>query len=125
MSAFIYLNSEDSKTIFPENNSFDFTVDLSKILTGRFLIALADFNCENFTEPLFVFCDIVNTSFMFDQYLPVLRRVYKNGEVQNLQYHRASRNSIQRVRVYIRDQQLNTPTTSIGRVTCLLKLISF
>lgn len=125
MSIYIYLSSTDSTNVFPDNNSFDFTVDLNRNISGRFLVALSDFYCENFNEPLYIFCDIVNTSFIHGQYLPALRLVHANGEAINLQYHKASRNSIQRIRVYIRDKDLKLPSLPIGRVSCVLKLINY
>ena len=125
MSKFIFLNSTDSENLFPDNNSFDFTVDLERNITGRFLIALTDFDCENFTEPLFIFSDIINTSYINNSYSPVLKLVTKTGEQTNLQYHQTSRNSIQRIRIYIKDNRLNTPSTNIGRVSCVLKLFAY
>ena len=121
---YLFCSSEDSKSLHPDNSNFDFTIELSDPLDKSYVVALTEFTCSSITENLYVLCDIVESSFCRDQYLPLLRIVRNNGEFHSPQFFRCSRSNIQRVRFSIRDHWLNVPTNEIGTVVCTLKLMT-
>lgn len=121
-SVYVHLSSEDSLEMYPRNNSFDFIVELPEPLDKEYSVALVDFNA-NVTEDLYVFCDIIESSYCRDQNLPLLRIVSTAGEVNRVQLYKSSRSSIQRIKIYIRDKDLKVPTNSIGPVRCSLLFI--
>lgn len=122
---YLHLSSTDSINIHPENNYSDFTVELSESLDKRFKICLTEFHCETLHEHLFVFCDVIESSFLQNKDLPLLRIVRKVGEFQHLQFHYSSRRSIHRIRIFLTNEKLEVPLQNTGKITCTLMLVPY
>lgn len=121
----IYLNlsSSDSLDFHPENNSFDFIVELPTIIEGQFSCALIDFFCEAATfEPLYIFCDICEPEYVLDSVRPLLRIVAESGEVNTAHSKKVNRREIRRVQLSIRDRTFSIPSSPIGRVRMTIVL---
>ena len=121
---YLFISSEDSNELNPANTSYDFTVTLPQTINGSFEIALAEMTYTSHNEDLYVFCDLCEHSFVKDSMLPILRAVTGVGGYQNLFYHKVTRNSIQRVRIFITNKKLEHPSQDIGPVHLLLILRS-
>ena len=119
---YLYLSSNDSLDYYPTNNPFDFTVNLPYSLSGQFVVALAEVHYTSHEEELFIFCDLCEDSYIKDNSLPILRTVSNIGEFSNLYFHTVTRKSIQRIRIYITNKNLDKPSYDIGPVRCLLIL---
>lgn len=117
---FVYASSDDSLDFYPKNNSFDFTVNLPHSISGNLFIALGEIYYTSHGEDLLVFCDLCEDSFIKGTSLPVLRSVSHTGEFTHLYFHSVTRATIQRIRIYITNNNLETPSADIGPVTCLL-----
>ena len=123
---YLHVSSTDSLNRFPANTGFDFTVELTETISGRYMIALCElFTLHEFSEQLFVFCDVVEPYQVHNELSPLLRSVHKSGEVQNLQFMRLSRSIVQRIRITVRDKNNNSPATDLGEVSCTLKFIAY
>ena len=118
----LYTSSTDSLEYHPTNSTWDFTIELPKTLFGSWKCALADITYGGYSGSVYVFTDICKQSYIKDTTLPVLRRVSQSGEVNNLNYITVTRRNIQRVRIYIRDTNLNTLPSSSDPVHCTLVL---
>ena len=121
----LYVSSTDSMEYHPTNTSWDFTIELPKTLFGSWKCALADISYSDYSGAVYVLADICKQSYVKDTTLPVLRRVSNSGEIKNLNYITVTRRNIQRVRIFIRDANLNTlpPTSETVYCTLLLKPI--
>ena len=117
---YVFLSSTDSLEYHPDNTSFDFTVELSHEIKGSHKVALCEIDFEPTGEDLYIFCDVCDDSHVLDRSLPLLRITDSPGEFSNLYFHNITRSFVQRIRIYIRNQNLSTPSTSIGPVRCTL-----
>lgn len=118
----LYVASTDSLDYHPANTSWDFTIELHKTLYGSWKCALADITFSGFNGAVYVFADICKQSYVKDTSLPVLRRVLYNGEMNNLNFVPVTRKSIQRVRITLRDINLNALPATSEPVYCTLLL---
>lgn len=119
---YLYLSSLDSKECHPLNNSYDFTIELPKIIEGNYIFSLLEFSCHEMPEELYIFCDLSEQHLVHDQMLPIIRIVKQPGEFLTQYYSPVSRRIIQRVRIYIRDRNFSVPIYDIGPVRCTLAL---
>ena len=123
MSLFLNLSSRDSLALQPENTWHDFTVELPRSIEGKFQCALMEFACaSSMLEELYVFSDICTPEFVADSVQPLLRIVTEEGEVSHPYFKAVSRQVIQRVRIFIRNRNLNVPIQSVGSVRVTLSL---
>lgn len=120
---YIYLSSQDSLDIHPNNKWYDFTVKLSSIidLHGRWSCALMDIDYENVNHELYVYTDICHYSYVLDGQFPLLRRVYSPVEFINPYFINIIHSQIGSIRIYIRDRKGEIPNISITRLTCTLQ----
>lgn len=118
--AHLFISSTDSLDFHQTNSSFDFTVELPQTLTGSYKVALAEFYCTNQLEDLYVLSDVCEQSYCLDQMLPLMRIVHQPGECSNMYFLKVTRSDVQRIRIYIRNADLEIPSTDIGRVRCTL-----
>ena len=118
--AHLFISSEDSKMFYPDNNSYDFTIELVKTMRGRFRIALCEIDYTPSGEDLYIFCDACSQTQVMDRLLPLLRIVDTPGEFSTLYFRTVTRPLVQRLRVYIRNRDMEIPTADIGRVRCTL-----
>ena len=126
---YLNLSSRDSKLYHPNNNSYDFTVELPWPIFGSFKCALLDFACGPMLDDLYIFSDICEPEFIHDKMKPLLRVISEPGEPAAPHYKTVSRHIIQRVHIYIRsfdesqeDNKLIIPTHDIGNVRITLGL---
>lgn len=117
---YLFLSSDDSLTYHPDNNSYDFTVELSRELKGAKRLALCELVFTPINEDLYVFCDVCDDSYALDRSLPLLRIVNASGEVSNLYFQDVTRSHVHRIRIYIRTKRLEIPSADIGTVRCTL-----
>ncbi len=124
----LHLSSKDSINVFPDNLPSDFTVDIGKTLqlAGNWQVELLSFKCcltkdqDPERKNLYVFTDIAESSYMKDNYLPVIANFYLDGYsnkkkiIERVVEHPHSLAvvpfAVQRIRIYIKDQDLNTPS---------------
>ena len=126
MMKYLYLSSKNSLNIYPTNTSYDFTVELPNTIFGVYECALADITySDTVQQDMYVYSDICEENVIDDKYLPILRVVSAPGEISNYYFVNASREAIQRVRVFIRDANFKVPSVSLGtvRVTLLLRRV--
>ena len=124
MSKILYLSSTNS-SIHRSNNGLDFTVELNETLSKSYKVCMLEIfweNNESIDLPIVVMCDIVESSFLNSDRLPILRVVHSQGEFQNLVYVNSSRSIIQRITISIRHLDFSVPLPNIGQVFLTLKL---
>lgn len=132
---YLFISSSDSKDIFVDNQSYDFRIQLPQtlMLDGEWECALVDFKVYPKKEKMsdiYVFTDIIQESYVCNNNLPLLGITYYLSDKKNessisldtILYHKLSRNMIDMVRIYIKDEDLR-PYTELGdSVRCTLHL---
>ena len=116
MSHFLFLSSDP--VTYSSNQPYDFTVDLPHTLdlTGEWGVALLQLTAfPSDTASLLVFCDLCSCSSVNDTSLPVLRRILTRASplddnINTAFYLPLNRRRVERVRVYIKDQNLADAT---------------
>lgn len=131
-STYIYLSSNVSSDIYPENRPNNFTAVLPQILQlqGLWSLSLLEVDIKaDRPSQLFVLCDIVNASYVGGQFRRILRRVTVTGEKENNtfslpQYVPVDNTcDIQTINITILDCNTLLPTLlPLGRVNCTLHL---
>ena len=118
---YLFLNSQDSKTIHPHNTPFDFTVELPQPInvTGKAKIALTEINYPGkYKQDLYVYCDVCDYNYVKDGYKPILRIINGSNTYNKLFYIPISSSHISRIRVYIRDNKDRIPSVPIKTLRC-------
>ena len=75
-SFFIFLSSEDSLSYHPDNNPYNFIVELKESLQiiGEWEVGICDFFCsETISQKCYIFSDIVDYSYVRNSLEPILR----------------------------------------------------
>lgn len=119
---YIYLCSTDSLEYHPTNTTWDFTMELPQTLYGHWQCALGEISYTSITEELVVFSDFCEASCINDRIMPVLRVVSQSGEIERLQFVPLNLINVQRIRIYVRDRNMNVPTHDVGPLRCTLLL---
>ena len=121
---YLHLSSNDSLSSYPNNNCWDFTVDLKTclILPGKWECALTEIDFTNDNLTLIVFCDLCSQSFVMDNYLPVLRVVTHSQIFEKPYFVKISRQNITHLRVYIRTYNGEKPSFHSNTLRCTLLL---
>ena len=119
---YLFLSSTDSTDLFPDNTSTQFTVELPSFIMGVTSIALMEFHCSNYNEPLFVFCDTVKSSHVKSTLLPVLRIVNSLGEVGNDYSIPSTRSDVIRLKFKIMNLNLEFPSYTLETVRLVLRV---
>ena len=117
---YLFLSSNDSLELHPANSTYDFTVSLPQTMYGDWEIALAEVEYASHNEDMYVFCDLCEYSYVKSKTLPLLRVVSKIGEFEHLFFHKVTRNVIQRIRIFITNDELDTPAQDIGPIRLTL-----
>ena len=125
----MFLSSTDSSAIFPYNSGYEFQVELPSTLhlEGVWTCALREIT---FTDPLsddvIVFCDLLQSSFIRNAQLPVLRILPVTGEKHYIFTDpiqmQLSRDEIKRIRIFIRTTEMSIPSFIQNPVRCTLQL---
>ena len=113
-SFFIFLTSEDSLLYHQDNVLSNFIVELEEglQLTGDWEVGICDFFCsENISEKCYIFSDIVDYSYIRNSLEPILRTIMPSISTSSyiflkIFYFPIKVNSLNRIRVYIKENQL-------------------
>ena len=89
MDKYLYVRSDDSKTVFDDNTTTRFRVqlDIPLYLPGQWQVALVEFHAtdkSNSTKKaddgLYIYADLCKESIVFGESRPLLRRVEKSSK---------------------------------------------
>ena len=121
---YLFLDSEDSKSMHADNTAFDFVIELPQDLNlvGYWDCALTEISYSQPTTDLYIYCNIINYSYENDSYKPILRIVNGSDIFEKLYFIPITQQSIPRIHIYIRDKQGNTPSDSGQELRCTLAL---
>ena len=132
---FIFMKSTDSLNYFPSNTNHHFTVELPEAvyLDGNdvWYCALRHFTCE-LTSPmaLYVYCDLVQQSFVLDRRLPIIQYIPKytretrvTETYDSSMAFKVTRSTITNITVYIKDEKFKHPSFTDEPSTCTLHLM--
>lgn len=130
---YLYLTSEDSKETHPENNSFDFTVELPRSLTleGDWECSLKELGFSNQIKSdfLYICSDICEESLACDTVYPILRVIYNDQKrkwkaltFQDPFYIKLRRQNVSRIRIFIRGRRLEPLVTENTLLKCTVHL---
>lgn len=105
----------------------DFIIELPHplFLEGEWECALVDVLFSNkVTQNLIILCDLCQNSYIHNTSQPVLRTISKGTSKHqtffNPIYLKISRDSIQRLKLFIRDEQLNDLSLTSQQLKCTL-----
>ena len=131
---YLFLNSQNSKDLHPENVSTDFTIDLPRAysLEGDWECALKEIEVSLKEDTLIVCSDICRESYAENTMLPVLR-VLRNASTKGRKretyflfndpfYVKVKADVLNSVRLFIRGRQLLTIDGDKSNVRCTLHL---
>lgn len=118
----MYISSSDSSNFHPSNEPHNFVIELPRTYFGVKRIALLEFSCQSFTEPLYVFCDLVDRSLVHDQALAVLRYINEPGEIQNPLFVNTTQVSFNRIAFQVVSSRDMNDAINIGEVHLILAL---
>ena len=131
---FLFVSSEDCKTVFPGNNSAGFTIQLPGIidLKGTWVCALSEIYLDNkfvnTPNQIVVSSDLIEDSYISDTQWPVLRRipVVTNQDIDltfaEPYYFKIVQHQAHRIHLYLRDQDLQPVQFTSGQLSCVLHL---
>ena len=127
-SFFIFLSSEDSLLYHQDNVPSDFIVELKERLqlTGDWEVGFCDFVCsETIPEKCFIFSDIVDYSYVRNTLEPILRTLMPTISSSTyifpkIFYFPIKVNSLNRIRVYIKDNHLRLLSSLTAAVSVTL-----
>ncbi len=136
MSYYLHLSSEDSKASHPENSAYDFTVEIPRplYLDGIWECGLVEIVFPNDIEAntIHVCCDLIEDSYVSDTFHPVLRAVSNKTKTLERRtifttfayphYISVKTDSFQRVRIFIRGDNLKHLDSGSDSVNCTLHL---
>ena len=111
---FIYLSSTDSPEFYPQNEPYEFTVELPENLNleGNWHCALLSFS-QPVSDDVTIFCDILDYSFIQNTYKPVLHQISEQdiyfSDFPNLHYMKVKDSSIKRIKISILKSTNLTP----------------
>ena len=127
-SFFIFLSSEDSLSYHPDNTPSNFIIELKESLQiiGEWEVGICDFFCsETISEKCYIFSYIVDYSYVRNSLEPILRTLMpSNASSSNffpiIFYFPIKVNSLNRIRVSIKDNQMRLLSTLSGAVSLSL-----
>jgi len=122
---YLFLSSSDSLDSHPDNNAWNFTVDLNECiqLKGDWECALMDIQYGGDCGELYIYCDLSMPSYALGKFLPLLRIVKKPlSYVVNPYFMPVSHNYISHIRVYITNKQGTKPSFTPKKLRCTLQL---
>lgn len=137
---YLFINSQDSLAFFPNNTAHSFTIKLSGTLKlpGTWKCALVEMSYfpqssggGERADHIYLCSDLVQDSYGSDSMLPVLRRIpvpttlntEKTLTFPQNYYFPVSREEIQYVHIYLKDQKLQEPSFVAEPLTCTLHLV--
>ena len=120
---YLYLNSQDSQSTQPLNNAYDFTIDLPQpiIHNGKWKCALAEIIfSQSIRQDLYIYCDVCDYSYVRNTYGPILRIVKGSKVYAKPLYIPLKIQYLSRIRIYIRDENGQTPSDPLKQSRCTL-----
>ena len=107
-----------------DNGPSNFIVELKERLqlTGDWEIGMCDFFCsETISEKCYIFSDIVDYSYIRNSLEPILHTLMRlNSSSSYIFYFPIKVNSLNRIRVYVKDNQLRLLSTLTAPVSVTL-----
>lgn len=136
MSLRMVLSSDDGKSFYPNNTSYDFRIKLNRTLQfdGYWVVALTEIRISEKAQKdveLFVCSDLCQDSFVGSSEQPLLRRVFyedvKNSNIIYTQpyYVPVKLTDVQQIRIYIKDENGNDASFLKKKVTVTLHFKKF
>jgi hypothetical protein len=122
---FLHLASNDCLHSHPENNPWDFTIDVEQYVTlsGNWEVALTEIMYDGARKiDLYVFSDICSPSYIMDNCLPVMRVVNKPASFHYPYFLPISRTTISHLRIYITSRDGKIPSFLPKFLRCTLQL---
>lgn len=129
---YFFLSSEDYLTsIYPNNTPIDFICDLTETysLEGDYECSVIDLIIKKRSgrptpRTLYLFCDICSDSYVKETKLPLVKIIdTKNKELSLPIYINVKSSQFNKIRMYIKDGNLNTASVSpITVLMCTLHL---
>lgn len=122
---YLFLNSIDCLKSHPDNNVFDFTIDLGKqlVLKGKYQCALTEIEYKGKCGDLYVYTDLVDSSYVTGGFLPILRIVKKPVVIEKPYYLDVTRELVSKLRVYIRTEDGELPSVVPESLRCTLRIV--
>ena len=120
---YLHLSSDDSSTIYPTNTNISFVCNLPDAISldGVWECALCEI-IGDLASSYNVFCDAVEYNIIKGTRLPILRKVTRRGEFQNLQFVKLAQSSLNKLHIYITDNNLKLLKTSDKATFCTICL---
>ena len=123
----VFLSSEDSTGIFPENSPSDFTVLLPeriRLAEGKWLCGLLSVHIPTRSEknPLFICSDICSESVTGEYKLPVLARIFGTStKPNNILFIPVKKRELSSIRIYIKEKRYGIVAFDAGHSYCVLQ----
>ena len=119
----IYCSPEDSKHLYPANNTGDFIVELPHAVSGKYIQVEQVYFTGGGTKRLcFVLCDQIQPSILAARQLPVLCSFFQRGPVIPIQSIPLITKHFHRIHIRIVGEDLKTPA-SFSKVCLTLKVL--
>ena len=125
----IYLSSEDSKDLHPQNKVTDFVVELPEALElhGEWEVGLfqMSYRVPRTTEgPYYLFCDLCEESLVYGHQLPVLQKLTSRSSYTNPLplYVGVKALTVQRIHIRLTDIKFKNLQLDSDNVECVLIL---
>ncbi len=136
MSYYLHLSSQDSKVSHPWNSAYDFTVEIPRpfYLDGSWECGLLEIEFPNDIEAntIYFCCDLIEDSYVSDTFHPVLRTVSNKTKTRERRtifttfayphYVSVKKDTFQRVRIFIRGDNLSPVGSVSESVRCTLHI---
>ena len=120
---YLHLSSDDSTSLFPDNTNTSFVCNLPDMihLNGTWECALSDI-IGDLASSYNVFCDLIEYNVIKGTRLPILRKVTRRGEMQNLQFIKVAQPLVNKVHIYVTDNNLKLLKPSDKTTHCTICL---
>ncbi len=117
----LFLCSTDSSKLYPNNTSSEFIVELGQTyeLDGEWTVELTEIRCaldNSKAKQLYVYSNLCEPSYVQNKYSPLLRNISLSSPRKTIeQFHnsyaiKVAHSQLQRVKIYIRDEN-NKPAS--------------
>lgn len=122
---YLYLSSSDSTHLYPDNTGVDFTVRLPQPITGQNHM-LGMVHCitpSKPVEPLYIVCDVVQSSVLGEYQLPILDQTsVKTKEFTHVAYKPVTVSEISTLRVKLLNRRRELASYTSGKTYIILHL---
>lgn len=134
---YFFISSQDSVDLNSNNDPSDFWIQLPKpyLLEGDWVCSLKEISLTLDFKPksarLYLCCDLVEDSYVFNTLLPVLSNVevqsrykkFKATEYTHPAYIKVKSKNFQRIRLYLLDQELKPVQFTSNDLHCVIHLM--